>query len=205
MELIKIDAQVLSLEFPKEQYYPIATKKKQICIHHTASGAGIEGDVNWWKSTPDHVATPFIIARDGTVWQLFDPIYWAHHLGLKTANNTTLNKGRIGIELDSWGWLKGGKSYTGAKVTAITKYTTPFKGHSEYESYTTNQLASLAALLRYLCAAFDIPTGYRGDGMFSLNQDALNGVPGIWTHVSYRSDKFDCHPQPELIKVLKEI
>jgi hypothetical protein len=34
---------------------------------------------------------------------------------------------------------------------------------------------------------------------------ALSGTPGVWTHVSYRADKSDCHPQIELINALKEL
>jgi len=29
--------------------------------------------------------------------------------------------------------------------------------------------------------------------------------PGVWTHVSYRSDKSDCHPDPNLIQMLKTL
>jgi len=40
--------------------------------------------------------------------------------------------------------------------------------------------------------------------MWNLNNSALEGTPGIWTHVSFRPDKSDCHPQLSLIKLLKE-
>jgi hypothetical protein len=39
--------------------------------------------------------------------------------------------------------------------------------------------------------------------MWDLNDDALNGKNGIFTHVSYRADKSDMHPQPELVEMLK--
>ncbi len=41
--------------------------------------------------------------------------------------------------------------------------------------------------------------------MFETNKQALNGYHGVFTHVSYREDKSDCHPQPELIQMLKSI
>jgi len=43
--------------------------------------------------------------------------------------------------------------------------------------------------------------------MWDVSQRALSGEPGIWTHVSYRQKpgKTDCHPQPELIEMLKTI
>jgi hypothetical protein len=33
----------------------------------------------------------------------------------------------------------------------------------------------------------------------------LRGDKGIFTHVSYRKDKRDCHPQKELVEILKSI
>jgi hypothetical protein len=41
--------------------------------------------------------------------------------------------------------------------------------------------------------------------MFEFSSDAIDGKPGVWTHVSFRKDKSDCHPQPELIDMLKTI
>ena len=41
--------------------------------------------------------------------------------------------------------------------------------------------------------------------MWEVSQDALCGKPGIYTHVSFRKDKSDCHPQKELIQMLKEL
>ncbi len=45
------------------------------------------------------------------------------------------------------------------------------------------------------------PTGLFGP--FELNPDALAGKAGLWTHTSYRKDKYDCSPQPNLIAMLK--
>lgn len=44
-----------------------------------------------------------------------------------------------------------------------------------------------------------------GQNPFDVNKEALNGLPGIWTHVNVRADKFDCSPQPELIAMLKSL
>jgi hypothetical protein len=44
-----------------------------------------------------------------------------------------------------------------------------------------------------------------GQSPFELNKEALNGLPGIWTHVNVRNDKFDCSPQPELIAMIKSL
>ena len=39
----------------------------------------------------------------------------------------------------------------------------------------------------------------------NISKNAMNGVPGVWTHTSYRNDKSDCHPQKELIEMLKRL
>jgi hypothetical protein len=44
-----------------------------------------------------------------------------------------------------------------------------------------------------------------GQSPFDLNKEALNGLPGIWTHVNVRNDKFDCSPQPGLISMIKSL
>ena len=40
---------------------------------------------------------------------------------------------------------------------------------------------------------------------FDLQDSALKGQPGLWTHANVRSDKFDCHPQPELLDMIKSL
>jgi hypothetical protein len=44
-----------------------------------------------------------------------------------------------------------------------------------------------------------------GQQPFDVNKEALNGFPGIWTHVNVRADKFDCSPQPNLISMLRSL
>ena len=54
-------------------------------------------------------------------------------------------------------------------------------------------------------AAIDIMTKFKTEGFqvfFGLNSAALTGKPGLWTHVNFRGDKSDCHPQPQLIEML---
>jgi len=56
----------------------------------------------------DRIATAYLVERDGTIYEVFDPLYWAHHLGLKVAKNVLYNKTSIGIELASEGALRSG-------------------------------------------------------------------------------------------------
>ena len=56
-------------------------------------------------------------------------------------------------------------------------------------------------------AKYEIPLEDRvyNRDWFDLKFDALNGVPGLWTHCNVREDKIDCYPQPELIDMLNTL
>ena len=205
--------------FPTNQYFKQEMPKKIIVLHHTVSGVGIEGDVNWWKQTPERVGTPFIISREGEINQLFDEKYWIHHLGIKQhilnlfkskVSNARLNQLSIGIELDSWGGLikKNGKwfNYAGSEVKKenVQEYPNGYRGYFAFEKYTKAQIDSLKDLLLNLAFKYNIPTGYNSN-IFEFNGNALKGTHGIWSHSSFRPDKSDCHPQPELINMLKSL
>jgi N-acetyl-anhydromuramyl-L-alanine amidase AmpD len=212
--------EIISHDFPVDQYYREVTFKKGIVLHHTVSGNSVEGDIEWWKSTTERVATPIIIARDGGIHQMYPSEYWAHHLGIKQehfrkfglpALNTLRNKEFIGIEIDSWGALthKNSKYYTfsGKEVQKedVAYYEKAFRGYQYFEKYTTAQINSLKELIVFLGEKYGIPLEYKGDIMFDFNKRALSGESGIWAHVSFRPDKSDVHPQKELIEMLKSL
>ena len=66
------------------------------------------------------------------------------------------------------------------------------------------QLETLKNLIIYLCEKYNISKDYKED-MWDISTSALSGSPGIYTHVSFRKDKSDCHPQIEFIKLLKDL
>lgn len=203
-----------------DQYFRQEYAKKQIVLHHTASGGDGKGDINYWQSNKDKIATPFIIDRDGTIWQCFSSKYYAYHLGTPAAtfkkfgvNNTTLNlhKHSIGIELDNWGWLekKGDKFYTWTglevKNENVQTYTPGYLGQKYFEKYYESQLESLRELLVYLCEEYAISKEYNDD-MWFVNKRALSGADGIWSHTSFReSGKWDIHPMQEMIAMLSSL
>lgn len=205
--------------FPTNQYIQEAIQKKIVILHHTASGEGVDGDINWWKKDPARVGAPYIISREGVVTEVFDPKYWIYSLGIpssvprKFGSSVTpkrLEQLNVSIEIDSWGGLtrKGDKfySYTGKEVPAknVIDYGKSIRGSQYYEIYTDEQIASLKNLLLHIHKEYGVPLYYHPN-MFEQNSEALKGYHGIWSHVSYRSDKQDCHPQPNLINMLKSI
>ena len=195
--------QVEWLKYYKEKY-----DKNQVILHHTVSGPGITGDLNTWKKFNSHIATCMIIDRDGTINQLFSSRYWGWHTG---TGKKTLDQHSIGIELDNWGQLteKNGDLYAtyGNKVDVPTTfYPKGFRGFQIYESYTEAQIRAVGELILLWHNTYGISLDYNED-MWDVSEDALNGADGVWAHVSLRPapQKFDCHPQPELIKMLKTL
>lgn len=212
------------IDFPEKDYFKKETSKCQIVAHHTASGKGIEGDVRHWLK-PGHIATPIIIGHNGIAYQLFSSRYWGYHLGIEghvfTERNLpykNLNKTSIGCEIDSWGplklingeyrtwvndWGESGKAVT-VDPKDVVHYENGFRGYEHYQKYTPEQIDTFVMLAVYWCDRYDIPP-YYNDDIWDVNACALSGDPGIYTHVSYREDKSDCHPQPDFIEGLKRI
>jgi N-acetyl-anhydromuramyl-L-alanine amidase AmpD len=220
IDLAKIEV----VPFPDNCFFREEYSKEQIVLHHTISGDGVEGDIKTWEGEPG-IATCIIIDRAGTPWQLFSSKYWAYHLGVSN-NNHYLHKHSIGVELDNWGWLiagdgtekqfgqktvktQFGKYYTyyGNPVAVpLQYYSDGFRGYNYYEKYSESQIRTLGELILYWNLKYKITLKYNED-MWGMSQRALEGVPGIWSHVSYRppNKKQDCHPQPELIEMLKTL
>src|SRR3972149_4662478 len=85
------------------QYYPKANQKTMIFWHHTA-GTTAQGAIDWWNQTPVAVGTAYLIDRDGTIFEVFDPKLWAYHLGVKN-DDDYIEKNSIGIEIVAAGQL----------------------------------------------------------------------------------------------------
>ncbi len=209
---------IIQVDFPDNQYVKEQTDKKQIILHHTVSGLGVDGDIAWWRQTVERIGTAIIIGWDGKIYQCFSSKYWAYHLG---AGNQNLDKQSIGIEIDSWGglvkyqnkwypakWNSNSKKYVPnisvKPIENFVEYTNGYKGLYAYEKYTNAQIKAVGQLLVFFSEKYNIPLDYN-EKMWDLNNDALSGKAGIWTHTSFRSDKSDCHPQNELINILKSL
>ncbi len=200
------------VDFPNMRYYREAYSKKQVVLHHTVSGPGIRGDIATWLKAKARIATCIIIDRDGTPNQMFSSKYWGFHTG----RGRGIDKYSIGIEFDNWGGLtkhgdKYKATYGNTVDVPITSYEGGFKGsgfrgYNYYESYTDAQIQTAMELILLWNKRYGIPLDYHED-IWDISTDAQNGVPGVWSHTSYRpaSEKQDCHPQPELIEALKAL
>ncbi len=208
---------------PSDQYFKEETKKFQIYLHHTAGGHRADYQASYWaKDNLGKIGTAYIIGGkstrdgdakfDGKIYRAFEDKFWAYHLGLKTSQNLALNKGSVGIEICNYGPLKftGGSYLTYVKSavpnTDMYQVESTFRGFDYYHKYTDAQLASTKELLIDIANRHSIPIQKKWSFKdFSLSNRALNGEPGLWTHCQVRGDKFDCHPQPELIDMLNSL
>lgn len=213
------------VSFPANRYIPETSDKKQIVLHHTVSCPHNSiGDINYWASTEQRVATCVIVNHSGKVYQCFSSKLWAYHLG---AGNAKLDEGSIGIEVDSWGPLilgdnenkKFGNKIVKTKKDAfynaygqivnlkddeIQYFENGFRGYEYYQKYSDQQIDSVGELILLWNKTYGIPLDYNED-MWEVSERALKGEPGIWSHTSYRKDKSDVFPQPELINMLKSL
>lgn len=199
-----------TIPFKSDQYIPKKTKKKQVVLHHTVSDPfNSKGDINYWLSTSQRIATQLVIRGDGKALQCFSSKFWGYHLG---AGNANLDKHSIGIEIDNWGGLTkksdGFYNAYGNKLeipdNEIIYFENGFRGYKYFQKYTEAQIDTVGELLLLFNKKYNIPLKYKEE-MWDVSKNALSGKPGIWAHVSYRKDKNDVFPQPELINMLKSL
>lgn len=202
LDLTKIE----TIQFPDNQYIKETYEKKQIVLHHSVGGS-VDGLVSEWLSTPERVGTCIAIDRAGIPWQFFSSKYFAYHL---KCGKPELDKHSIGVEMVNWGQLTfaGNGMYTtyyGSKIyTTVDYYPNKFRSYHYYEKYTTAQLRTLGELLLYWNLIYKIPLDYN-EKMWDRCENALGGDSGVWTHVSFRTDKSDCHPSADLKSMLKTL
>lgn len=188
-------------------------RKTQIVLHHTASSGEPGPVINWFNTSPNRIATAFVIGgfgrSDGQIHQLFDDREWAFHVG----TNGQIDPISIGIELCNWGHLRPSGSssfltYTRATVpdSQVVDLGREWRGFRYFHAYTPLQLEAMAELVRHLAKRWGIPIQNNFDlSWFEINQSAREGQAGVWNHSNYRSDKTDLSPQPALIKILNQL
>lgn len=220
MKAPKLDISSIQFhDFPENQFVKRISEKTQVALHHTVSGKGVEGDIGWWLSQPQRIATHFIVDWTGKIHQNYSTKYWGYHLG---CGNAKLDACTIAIEIDSWGGLmqddkgswrparrdkKTGKYLPDKRIKGLSDdrillLDEPYRGFKAYEKYTDAAIESLRRLLVYCNEKYGIPINY-DERIWDYFSAAVDGVPGVYSHTSYRKDKSDVYPCPRLIEMLK--
>jgi N-acetylmuramoyl-L-alanine amidase len=206
-------------------YYPQETPKDKIVLHYTIGH--LRGDLATISKKDSHVSVPYLIARDGSVYELFDPAYWSYHAGRgAVGGNGNMSKSSIGIELSNYGPLTlspDGKhlltAYTGKRQDVYcdvsqkkhyTKLEKPYRGCQYFATCTPAQYKSLRELTDYLCDRFPmIPNAYIPEDKrfktFASTAEAKK-FRGICSHVNLRkTGKTDIGPAFDWNKITDKV
>jgi hypothetical protein len=199
-----------TLRLSPEQYFSVKQKKTGICLHHTVGGSAASS-IDWWKRDNQMVGTAYIIDRDGSVYQAFEPEGWAYQFGLKWPQQDKLAFERrfIGIEIASEGGLieSGGNLYCFDKVSPKTlkskneafDFGRPYRGYRYFDKYESAQIDSAVQLVNYLLSTFNIEKKIPARYMEFYGQK-LKNFNGVIGHVNVREDKSDPLPDENFWK-----
>ncbi|MDI9861844.1 N-acetylmuramoyl-L-alanine amidase [Flectobacillus roseus] len=189
---------------PKNFYYEQETDKKKIVLHFTMGY--LKGDIATLTGS-DHVSVPFVIARNGTIYNLFSSKYWSYHLGPgASGGNTQMSKDSIGIEISNIGpLLLNGNNLTSVyrssdvycslnEKSFYVKQNSKVRGYEYYATFTNAQYASVVRLVKYLIARYNIPEVVVDNPAGLMSDADFAAFSGIATHTNCRQDKTDIGP-----------
>lgn len=133
--------------------------------------------------------------------------------------NTAMSKECIGIEISNIGPLKkvGNNLVTTYSNTDIycsldetqyyTKLASPYRGYEYYAKFTDAQYLSVARLIRFLCAKYNIPKTFVAQAKRNniMTAAEFTAYSGIATHVNCRTDKVDIGPAFDWATVMANV
>lgn len=200
----------------KSFFYQVETVKKKIVLHFTMGY--LKGDIG--TLTTQHVSVPFVIGRNGNIYNLFASKYWSYHLGPGAiGGNSAMSKECIGIEISNIGPLKlvGSNLVTTysdsdvyctlAETQYYTKLPAKYRGYEYFATFTTAQYEAISKLIKFLCAKYNIPKKFvnEPERYEIMTEQGFVGFTGIVTHVNCRKDKVDIGPAFDWNRVITAV
>ncbi|HLM66104.1 MAG TPA: N-acetylmuramoyl-L-alanine amidase [Longimicrobium sp.] len=203
----------------KSYWYHDQTPKKRIVLHFTAGY--LKGDIATLTQRNYHVSVPFVVARDGTIYNLWSSREWSYHLGKEAVGgNKAMSRSSVGIEISNIGWLKRSQNDLLTYFSEPGKpdvYCTldekefyakvPLYREKEYfATFTDEQYASVGKLVRFLAAKYDIPLTFVDESERYKTIPTISTFRGITSHVNFRpSGKWDIGPAFNWKRLIKDV
>lgn len=192
------------------------TKKTHIVLHgsfsrtkYTPFGKEDGRDtsvIDNWNASDEKFGAPYLIGRDGTIYQTFDDKEWIYHLGIPgtkgyydkisipimLANELNLNR-------------ENGRNYALGHTFSTNQYFGPtfqvdWRGQQYFAKLDAIQVDSTIDLILGLCAKHNINPVLYGDNDWN---------PKVWdkatifTHANCRKDVYDLYLEPWVIDKFK--
>ncbi len=201
-------------------YYNEKFDKERIVLHFTAGH--LKADLLTLMKKDYHVSTPFLIARNGTLLQLFSSALWSYHLGPGAqGGNKRQSQRTIGIEITNYGILekKGDLLHTIYSQPGrsdiychkddqgvYTQLRAPFRQAHYFDKFTDDQYDSVIVLLRYLTDVYGIPREFLPEDKRYHALPEIASFKGIVSHVNYRpAGKWDIGPAFDWERVIQGV
>jgi N-acetyl-anhydromuramyl-L-alanine amidase AmpD len=177
-------------------------------------GASVASTFEWWLTDPKPIGTAYIIARNGTIHEVFPPECWAYHLGYGSRVD---ERRSIGIELASEGALmeRNGRLYCFDRISPRTMFSAKsydlgyaWRGYRYFDAYEEAQLAATIELVSDLRLRFNVPPAVLKNvqtavpAIYVSSQRLWNGIVG---HAHLRDDKTDVHPGFDWNRLVNEL
>lgn len=182
-------------QLPRNEYIANEHKKTSVGFHHTVSELGKFVD-DYFASDrgKSQVAVPFVLDKDGLIYFLFDPKFYAWHLA--SGDGGAKDKSSIGIEVVNEGYLNNlGKTWFDGKYVyrgVPVKLPKPWRQQQYFASYTIEQVLGLIHLTFWIFNNFkDIPRKYLDSFDYSWNYVSFLGC---FNHCNVNAGKTDMSP-----------
>ena len=192
---------------PNTKIFTDIIPKDLILLHFTA-GSSVEGAWTSWMTQTINIGTPYIVDVDGTIYEIFDPKYWAYHLGVTGpfANNhqhdkrsvpiETVNVGPLKLVGNNLNWWPANYGQKYCSLDETDKYVkVTYRGFDYYPVFPQVQLQAIKDLVHKISIDFNIPLKLsppENRMLFDLN--FFSKWKGIAAHHNFRPDKFDIGP-----------
>jgi hypothetical protein len=199
---MKIDKKTYKVE--SYNYYHTKHKKRQIILAGSLRAEHNNiihlqhkkyGKTKEWNT--------FTIARDGTVYQHFDPACYSDYMGIKDIDKHSIsvvleNMGSVYYDFISNAYV----NWIHESCDESNLYEQNWKGSRYWEKYTEPQFDSTIELCEYLCDKYRIPLDSLG---FNAFHEETAKFEGIVCRSNFDTDFTDLNPSFNFKSFLKKL